>query len=109
MVQRHPERQVLGRLGDHGADSGCRRGLCRRYGAAARRRGNAVTVLVIILFGKPSAGGANGVPFLLGFWLAIGPYLPPRNAYVLLKNTVYFGGNGTSQALIILLAYSCSP
>jgi hypothetical protein len=73
----------------------------RLLGAA----GTLVTVIVIILFGKPSAGGANGVPFLPGFWLAIGPYLPPRNAYILLKNTVYFGGNGTSQALIILLAY----
>ena len=73
----------------------------RLLGAA----GTLVTVIVIILFGKPSAGGANGVPFLPGFWLAIGPYLPPRNAYILLKNTVYFGGNGTAQALIILLAY----
>jgi hypothetical protein len=73
----------------------------RLLGAA----GTLVTVLIIILFGKPSAGGANGVPFLPGFWLAIGPYLPPRNAYILLKNTVYFGGNGTAQALIILLAY----
>jgi hypothetical protein len=73
----------------------------RLLGAA----GTLVTVVVIILFGKPSAGGANGVPFLPGFWLAIGPYLPPRNAYILLKNTVYFGGNGTAQALIILLAY----
>ena len=73
----------------------------RLLGAA----GTLVTVIIIILFGKPSAGGANGVPFLPGFWLAIGPYLPPRNAYILLKNTVYFGGNGTAQALIILLAY----
>jgi hypothetical protein len=73
----------------------------RLLGAA----GGLVAVIVIILFGKPSAGGANGVPFLPSFWLAIGPYLPPRNAYILLKNTVYFGGNGTAQALIILLAY----
>ena len=73
----------------------------RLLGAA----GTLITVVIIILFGKPSAGGANGVPFLPGFWLAIGPYLPPRNAYILLKNTVYFGGNGTAQALIILLAY----
>jgi hypothetical protein len=67
--------------------------------------GTLVTVFVIILLGKPSSGGANGVPYLPGFWTAIGPYLPPRNAFILMRNTVYFGGNGTAQALIILLAY----
>lgn len=75
--------------------------LQRLLGAA----GTFLTVIIIILFGKPSAGGANGVPYLPGFWTAIGPYLPPRNFYILLRNTVYFGGNGTAQALIILLAY----
>jgi len=73
----------------------------RLLGAA----GTLVAVLVIILFGKPSDGGANGVPFLPTFWRDIGPYLPPRNAAVLLKNSVYFGGNGTTQALVVLLAY----
>lgn len=67
--------------------------------------GTLVTVFVIILLGKPSSGGANGVPYLPGFWTAIGPYLPPRNAFILMRNTVYFGGNGTAQALIVLLAY----
>jgi hypothetical protein len=75
--------------------------LQRVLGAA----GTLVTVIIIILFGKPSAGGANGVPYLPGFWTAIGPYLPPRNIYILARNTVYFDGNGTAQALIILLAY----
>ena len=32
-------------------------------------------------------------------------YLGPRNAFILMRNSVYFGGNGTAQALIILLAY----
>jgi len=67
--------------------------------------GTLLTVIIIILFGKPSVGGANGVPYLPDFWTAIGPYLPPRNAYILLRNTVYFGGHGIAQALIILLAY----
>ena len=74
----------------------------RLIGAA----GTFVTIIVIILFGKPSAGGANGVPYLPDFWTTIGPFLPPRNAYILLRNTVYFDGHGTAQALIILLAYA---
>jgi hypothetical protein len=67
--------------------------------------GTLLTVFVIILLGKPSSGGANGVPYLPAFWSTIGPYLPPRNLFILMRNTVYFGGNGTTQALIILLAY----
>ncbi len=73
----------------------------RLLGAA----GTLLTVVIIIVLGKPSSGGANGVPYLPGFWSAIGPYLPPRNAFILMRNTVYFDGHGTSQALIILLAY----
>lgn len=67
--------------------------------------GTILTVIVIILFGKPSAGGANGVPYLPDFWRAIGPIFPPRNAYILLRNTIYFGGHGTTEALVVLLAY----
>ena len=67
--------------------------------------GTVLTVVVIIILGKPSSGGANGVPYLPAFWTAIGPYLPPRNAFILMRNTVYFDGHGTTQALIILLAY----
>jgi hypothetical protein len=36
---------------------------------------------------------------------SIGPYLPPRNAYVLFKNTVYFGGHNITQPVIVLLVY----
>jgi hypothetical protein len=67
--------------------------------------GTLLTVVVIILFGNPSSGGANGVPYLPAFWRDIGPYLPPRNAYILLHHTIYFHGHGITQALAVLLAY----
>ena len=67
-------------------------------------------MLAIILFGKPASGGANGVPYLPGFWSDIGPYLPPlERPYILLRNTIYFGGNGTTEALLILLGYLVVP
>jgi hypothetical protein len=64
-----------------------------------------LTVIVVIQFGNPSSGGSNGPPYLTSFWHDIGPFLPPRNAYVLLRNTVYFDGNGIGQALTVLLLY----
>jgi hypothetical protein len=64
-----------------------------------------LTVIVVVQFGNPSSGGANGVPYLPAFWNAIGPFLPPRNAYLLLRKTVYFDGGGIGQPLAILLAY----
>lgn len=68
--------------------------------------GTLVTMIVMIQLGKPSDGGANGVPFLNGFWGPIGPFLPPRNAYILLRNTVYFHGHGITQALTVILIYA---
>lgn len=71
--------------------------------------GTLVTVIVVMLFGNPSSGGANGVPYLPAFWRDIGPFLPPRNAYILLRNTIYFDGHGTTQALVVLLVYLTIP
>jgi hypothetical protein len=67
--------------------------------------GTLLTVIVIILLGNPSSGGATGVPYLPTFWRDLGPYLPPRNAYILLHQTVYFSGHGTTEALTVLLIY----
>ncbi|BFO13915.1 hypothetical protein SHKM778_03030 [Streptomyces sp. KM77-8] len=67
--------------------------------------GTLVTVVVMILLGNPSSGGASGVPYLPAFWRDLGPYLPPRNGYILLHHTIYFDGHGTSRALINLLIY----
>ena len=67
--------------------------------------GTLLTIIVVILFGNPSSGGATGVPYLPAFWRDIGPYLPPRNGYILLHHTIYFNGHGTTQALTVLLIY----
>ena len=65
-----------------------------------------VTLILILQFGNPSSGGSNGVPYLPSFWDSIGPFLPPRNAFILLRNTVYFDGHGIGQALTVLLVYA---
>ena len=68
--------------------------------------GTLVTIIVVILFGNPSSGGSDGVPFLPAFWRDIGPYLPPRNALTAIHNTMYYNGNGITQALVILGIYA---
>src|SRR5215471_12434896 len=67
--------------------------------------GTLLTMIVIILIGNPASGGATGYPFLPTFWRDIGPYLPPRNGYILLHHTIYFNGHGITEALTVLLIY----
>jgi hypothetical protein len=64
-----------------------------------------VWLIVLFFVGQASDGGASGVPYLPAFWRDIGPFLPPRNAIILLHQTIYFNGHGTAQALSILFAY----
>lgn len=67
--------------------------------------GVVVTLIVILQFGNPSSGGSNGSPYLPSFWNNLGPFLPPRNAYLLLRNALYFNGHGTGQPLLVLAVY----
>jgi hypothetical protein len=67
--------------------------------------GSVLWLIVLFFFGNPSSGGTSGVPYLPAFWRDIGPFLPPRNGIILLHQTIYFNGHGTTQALVILLAY----
>ncbi len=68
--------------------------------------GTFLTIMVMILFGNPSTGGAVGVPFLPSFWRDLGPFLPPRNGLTAVHNTMYFNGHGITQALVILGVYA---
>ncbi|MGB7982318.1 MAG: hypothetical protein WCF36_16170 [Candidatus Nanopelagicales bacterium] len=65
-----------------------------------------VTLIVILQFGNPSSGGSNGAAYLTAFWDEVGPFLPPRNAFLLLRNTLYFDGNNIAEPLAILVAYA---
>ncbi len=65
-----------------------------------------LTVIIFLQFGNPSSGGSNGSVYLTNFWDSLGPLLPPRNAYEVLRDTIYFDGHGISQALAILIAYA---
>jgi hypothetical protein len=67
--------------------------------------GTLVVVILFVVLGGASSGG-GGVPVLPEFWRDIGPYLPPRNAVTVIRNTLYFDGNGTTQSYIVLGLYA---
>lgn len=67
--------------------------------------GTLVTVIIVVFIGNPSTGGVNGTAYLPAFWQFIGPGLPPWNGVILIRNTLYFGGNSITQQLIVLSSY----
>ncbi|MEU3712237.1 DUF3533 domain-containing protein [Streptomyces catenulae] len=68
--------------------------------------GIGLAILVIVVFGNPSAGGAYPYPLLPPFWRAIGPALPPGAGTWASRSIAYFGGNGMTSALWILGAWA---
>jgi hypothetical protein len=67
--------------------------------------GTLLTMFLVIMLGNPSSGGSNGVPYLPTFWQDLGPILPPRNGYLLLRNSIYFSGHTITQPLLVLVGY----
>ena len=80
------------------------------YAAAALQTlfgvvGTLIVIVVFVIFGAPAAGGTLPRPFLPTFWSTIGPYLPPGAGTNMVRNTIYFGGNGIGLSLIVLAVY----
>jgi hypothetical protein len=64
--------------------------------------------LVIVLFvvlGNPSAGGAYGTALLPPFWASIGPWLTPGAATEGIRSLAYFDGTGVGGPLAVLAGY----
>ncbi|GAA2363301.1 hypothetical protein [Dactylosporangium salmoneum] len=68
--------------------------------------GTGVTILLFVILGNPSAGGAYPAPLLPAFWRAIGQWLPPGLGTEAIRGIVYFDGVGVERAAIILGGYS---
>ncbi len=58
--------------------------------------GIGATILVFVILGNPSAGGAYPYPLLPPFWRALGPVLPNGAAVDALRRIVYFDGAGAA-------------
>ncbi|KAA6222753.1 ABC transporter permease [Streptomyces albofaciens JCM 4342] len=68
--------------------------------------GIGLTILVVVIAGNPSAGGAYPYPLLPDFWRAIGPALPPGAGTWASRSIAYFHGNAVTGPLLVLSAWA---
>ncbi|MEU8562458.1 DUF3533 domain-containing protein [Streptomyces cyaneofuscatus] len=68
--------------------------------------GIGLAILIIVIAGNPSAGGAFPLPMLPDFWRAIGPALPPGAGTWVARSIAYFRGNAVTGPLLVLSAWA---
>ncbi|MEE1752447.1 DUF3533 domain-containing protein [Streptomyces sp. SP18CS02] len=68
--------------------------------------GIGLAVLLIVIAGNPSAGGAFPGPMLPDFWRTIGPALPPGAGTWAARSIAYFRGNALSGSMQVLAVWA---
>lgn len=68
--------------------------------------GIGLAILLVVVLGNPSAGGAYPYPLLPPFWRAIGPALPPGAGTYATRSIAYFRGNGAGGPMLVLAAWA---
>lgn len=68
--------------------------------------GIGIAVLLFVVLGNPSAGGAYPAPLLPPFWRAIGPLLPPGAGTSAVRSIVYFDGSRMLEPAVVSAAYA---
>ncbi|GAA3397282.1 DUF3533 domain-containing protein [Streptomyces roseoviridis] len=68
--------------------------------------GIGLAILLVVVAGNPSAGGAFPLPMLPPFWQAIGPALPPGAGTWAARSIAYFKGNDLTASLLVLSAWA---
>ncbi|MFJ4684088.1 DUF3533 domain-containing protein [Streptomyces sp. NPDC091377] len=68
--------------------------------------GIGLAILLVVIAGNPSAGGAFPYPMLPPFWQAIGPALPPGAGTWAARSISYFDGNHLTASLLVLSAWA---
>lgn len=67
--------------------------------------GIGVTILLFVVLGNPSAGGAYQMNVLPDFWRAIGPFIPNGAGTTALRNIVYFDSRHVGGPIFCIVAY----
>lgn len=68
--------------------------------------GIGLAILLIVVAGNPSTGGAFPLPMLPPFWKAIGPWLPPGAGTWAARSIAYFKGNDMTTSMLVLSAWA---
>ncbi|WP_128375568.1 DUF3533 domain-containing protein [Streptomyces cavernae] len=68
--------------------------------------GIGLAILLVVIAGSASAGGAVPFPMLPPFWRGIGPALPPGAGTWAARSIAYFGGNGLRESLLVLSGWA---
>ncbi|HEY1827377.1 MAG TPA: hypothetical protein VGF87_05120 [Acidimicrobiales bacterium] len=67
--------------------------------------GIGVTILLFVILGNPSAGGAYQWPLLPSFWRDIGPALPNGAGTEAVRKVVYFGAQHVLPDVLVIALY----
>ena len=67
--------------------------------------GIGITIVVFVVLGNPSAGGAYSWPLLPAFWRVIGPWIPSGAGTAAARGIAYFGGVAIGTDLLVIAAY----
>ena len=70
--------------------------------------GIGLTILIFVVLGNPSAGGAYQADLLPPFWRALNGLLPNGAGTDAVRRIVYFGSQGVGHSIAILLAWVLS-
>lgn len=68
--------------------------------------GIGLAILLVVVAGNPSAGGAFPLPMLPPFWKAVGPALPPGAGTWAARSIAYFKGNDATFSLLVLWSWA---
>ncbi|MGW8633173.1 DUF3533 domain-containing protein [Streptomyces sp. NPDC055793] len=68
--------------------------------------GIGLAILLVVIAGNPSAGGAFPLPMLPPFWQSIGPALPPGAGTWAARSIAYFEANDVTESLLVLWAWA---
>ena len=67
--------------------------------------GIGITILVFVVLGNPSAGGAYSWQLLPRFWRVIGPWIPSGAGTAAARGIAYFGGVAIATNLLVIAGF----
>lgn len=68
--------------------------------------GIGLAILLVVVLGNPSAGGAYPAPLLPPFWREIGPAFPPGAGTWTARSIAYFDGAASTGPLLVLAVWA---